>query len=52
MKTINSQSKASYRNIVSHIACNGINLVQKNKNISELVRNKAIEAIESLLYEG
>jgi len=52
MIAINSQSKATYRNIVSHIAYDGIRIVQKNKNISEFVRNKAMESIENLLYEG
>lgn len=52
MKAINSQSKASYRNIVSHIAYDGINIVKRNKNISEFVRNKAEKSIEGLLFEG
>jgi len=52
MKKINSQSKASYRNIVSHIAYDGIEIVKNNKNISEFVRNKAAQSIERLLFEG
>lgn len=52
MIAINSQSKASYRNIVSHIAYDGINIVKRNKNISEFVRNKAEESIGRLLFEG
>lgn len=52
MQAINSQSKASYRSIVSFVATDGIKAVQKNKNISEYVRNKAIESIEKLLFEG
>lgn len=52
MKAINSQSKASYRRIVSFVAANGILKVKNNKNISELVRNKAVESIEKLLFGG
>ena len=52
MKAINSQSKASYRSIVSFVARKGIRVVEKNKSISEWVRNKAVESIEKLLFEG
>jgi hypothetical protein len=52
MKTINSQSKASYRSIVSFVAMKGIKIVERNRTISEWVRNKAVNSIENLLYEG
>lgn len=52
MKVINSQSKASYRDIVSFVAEKGVKIVQKNESLSEWVKYKATSVIEGLLFEG
>jgi hypothetical protein len=52
MPAINFHSKLCYRPMVSFIAEKGIESAKRNKSVSEWIRNKSIEIMEKLLFEG